>query len=59
MDWLHWIWIGLLAVFAIMMIPQAMRVSKEAPKGSMQDWMGFVVPVLFVVGFIILLIALV
>jgi hypothetical protein len=32
---------------------------KESPKGSASDWMGFIVPIVVIVLFIILLIALV
>ena len=39
--------------------PRAKHMLKNSPKGSMQDWMGFAVPMLAIVGFIALLIAIV
>jgi hypothetical protein len=42
-----------------MILPSAKRMVKESPKGSASDWMGFIVPMLAIVLFIILLITLV
>lgn len=59
MDWLK---IGsalFLVAMIIFLFPRAKHVIENAPKGSMQDWMGYIVPMLVVVLFIILLIALV
>ena len=59
MDWLK---IGS-ALFLIAMIiflfPRAKQVIENTPKGSMKDWMGYIVPMLAVILFIILLITLV
>jgi len=56
MDWLK---IGS-AVFLIAMIvflwPRMKHAVANSPKGTMNDWMGFIVPLAAVVGFIILLI---
>ncbi|MCW9047499.1 MAG: hypothetical protein OQK46_05410 [Gammaproteobacteria bacterium] len=56
MDWLK---IGS-AVFLIAMIvflwPRMKHAVANSPKGSMNDWMGFIVPLAAVIGFIILLI---
>lgn len=59
MDWLK---IGA-AVFLVamffMILPSAKRMVKESPKGSASDWMGFIIPIVAIVLFVILLIALV
>lgn len=56
MDWLK---IGS-AVFLIAMIvflwPRMKHAVTNSPKGTMNDWMGFIVPLAAVIGFIILLI---
>jgi len=56
MDWLK---IGS-AVFLIAMIvfmwPRMKHAVENSPKGTMNDWMGFIVPLAAVIGFIILLI---
>jgi len=56
MDWLK---IGS-AVFLIAMIvflwPRMKHAVANSPKGTMNDWMGFIVPLAAVIGFIILLI---
>jgi len=57
-----WLKIGsalFLVAMIIFLFPRAKHVIENAPKGSMQDWMGYIVPMLVVVLFIILLIALV
>ena len=59
MDWLK---IGsalFLVAMIIFLFPRAKQVIENTPKGSMKDWMGYVVPMLAVVLFIILLITLV
>ncbi len=59
MDWLA---IGSAAFLIGMMVfifPSMKRAVANAPKGSMSDWMGFVIPLAAVVGFIILLIKMV
>jgi hypothetical protein len=59
MDWLKIASAALLVAMFFMILPSAKRMVKESPKGSISDWMGFVVPMAVVVLFIILLIALV
>tara|TARA_Y100000588_G_scaffold344455_1_gene390712 strand:+ start:497 stop:676 length:180 start_codon:yes stop_codon:yes gene_type:complete len=55
MDWMK----ILSAVFFIMMIvyllPRVRQMVKDSPKGSNADWMGFVIPVGAVIGFVVLL----
>ncbi|MDH3634724.1 MAG: hypothetical protein OES20_08450 [Gammaproteobacteria bacterium] len=59
MDWLK---IGsalFLVAMIIFLFPRAKQVIENTPKGSMKDWMGYIVPMLAVILFIILLITLV
>jgi hypothetical protein len=59
MDWLK---IGsalLLIAMLFMVFPRAMQAIKNSPRGSTKDWMGYVVPMVVVVLFVILLITLV
>jgi len=56
MDWLK---IGsalLLVAMIVFMWPRMKHAVANTPKGSMNDWMGFIVPLAAVIGFIILLI---
>ncbi len=59
---LDWVKIGS-ALFMLAMIvylfPRAKHVIENSRKGSMQDWMGYVLPMAAVALFIVLLIALV
>jgi len=56
MDWLK---IGS-AVFLIAMIvfmwPRMKHAIANSPKGNISDWMGYIIPMAAVIGFIILLI---
>ncbi len=59
MDWLK---IGsalFLLAMIIFLFPRAKHVIENSPKGSMQDWMGYIVPMAAVILFVIMLIALV
>jgi hypothetical protein len=42
-----------------LILPSARRMAKNSPKGSVSDWMGFVLPMAVVVLFILVLISLV
>ncbi len=58
------IWMKILsAVLIVMMLvfiwPRARQMLKESPKGSSQDWMSVMIPLAAVIGFVILLMALV
>lgn len=58
------LWMKILsAVLIVMMLvflfPRAKQMMTESPKGSSQDWMSALVPLGLVVGFVILLMALV
>ncbi|MFW2374635.1 MAG: hypothetical protein ACN4GM_16030 [Gammaproteobacteria bacterium] len=59
MDWLQ---IGSALFLGAMMVfifPRMRQAVKNAPKGTAQDWMGFIIPILAVIGFVILLIMMV
>ena len=51
------------AIFLVAMLvfifPRMRHAMKHAPKGTAQDWMGYVVPIIAVIGFVILLILMV
>jgi len=56
MDWMA---IGSAVLIIAMMFfifPSLKHAVKNSPKGSTNDWMGFVIPLAAVIGFIILLI---
>ena len=40
----------------VFIFPRMRHAVKTAPKGSMDDWMGFIIPMAAIIGFIILLI---
>jgi len=59
---MDWTYIGsalFLGAMIIFIFPRMRHAVKNAPKGSMQDWMGFVIPIIAVIGFVILLISMV
>lgn len=59
---MDWIKIGsalFLVAMIIFLFPRAKQVIENTPKGSMKDWMGYIVPMVVVILFIIVLIALV
>ena len=56
MDWIaitSAIFLGAMMVF---IFPRMREAVKNSPKGNMQDWMGYIITLVAVVGFIILLI---
>ncbi len=59
---MDWVKIGsalFMAAMLIYLFPRAKHAIENSPKGSIKDWMGYIVPMAAVVLFIILLIALV
>ena len=59
---MDWVKIGsalFMLAMVIWLFPRAREVIKNSPKGSSQDWMGFMLPIAAVVLFIIVLISLV
>jgi len=59
---MNWVTIGSAALMIGMLVfifPRMRHAMKNSPKGSTQDWMGFVIPLAAVIGFVIFLIAMV
>ena len=59
---MDWVKIGsalFMLAMVIYLFPRAKQTIENSPKGSMQDWMGYILPMLAVVLFIVLLISLV
>jgi len=57
-----WLKIGsalFLVAMIVFLFPRAKHAIENSPKGSMKDWMGYIVPMAAVILFVILLIALV
>lgn len=48
-------WAILLAVMLAVLLPRANQLLKDSPKGSLADWGSFLIPVGFVVLFVLLL----
>lgn len=48
-----------LLAMLIFIFPRMRHAIKNSPKGNMQDWMGFIIPITAVIGFVILLIMMV
>jgi len=59
MDWLKIASAAALIAMFFLILPSARRMAKNSPKGSISDWMGFVIPMVVVVFFILVLISLV
>ncbi len=61
-DTVDWLKIGsalLLIAMFFMILPGARNAAKNSPKGTTKDWMGYIVPMVVVVLFVMLLISLV
>ena len=59
---MNWMAIGSAALLIGMMVfifPSMKNAVANAPKGTMKDWMGYILPLVAVIGFIILLIKMV
>ena len=56
MDWMTIGSVVLIAGMMVFIFPRMRHAVKTAPKGSMDDWMSFIIPMIAIVGFIILLI---
>ncbi len=56
MDWIQiGSALGILAMI-VFLFPRVKQAVKHSPKGTSSDWMGFLIPLAAVIGFIILLI---
>ena len=59
---MDWIQIGsalFLGAMLVFIFPRMRDAVKHAPKGKMSDWMGFIITLAAVIGFIVLLIQMV
>ena len=56
MDWLAIGSAAFLIAMIVFIFPSMKRAVANSPKGTMKDWMGFIIPLAAVIGFIILLI---
>ncbi len=59
MDWLAIGSAALLIGMIVFMFPRMKHAVANSPQGTMKDWMGFIIPLAAVIGFIILLIQMV
>ena len=56
---MDWVKIGsalFLGAMLIFIFPRMRHAIKHSPKGTMQDWMGYIIPILAVIAFVIFLI---
>lgn len=56
MDWMKITSALFLLAMIVFLFPRMRDAVKNSPKGSMNDWMGYLIPLVAVIGFIILLI---
>jgi len=56
MDWMKILSAVFLGIMLVFLIPRAKQMLQNSPKGTSDDWKGFIIPILLVVGFVILLI---
>ena len=59
MDWMKIAYAAIFGMMIIVLFPRAREMVKNSPKGSHRDWMTAVIPLAFVVGFVVLLAVLV
>ena len=59
MDWMQILSALGLGAMLIFIYPRTREAVKHSPKGSMQDWMGFIIPLTAVIGFVALLVMMV
>ena len=59
MDWEKIIYAALLLMMIIFLWPRAKAMLQQSAQETERDWMGFVLPVAAVVGFVVLLMAIV
>jgi hypothetical protein len=59
MDWTKIIWAMLLGAMILFLWPRAKQMLKHSPKAQKGDWQAVLLPLAFVVGFVVLLILMV
>lgn len=58
-SWTKLLWALPLIIMAFLIFPRAQAMMKNSPKAEAGDWQSVIVPILFVIGFVLLLIMLV
>lgn len=56
---MDWVKIGsalFLVAMLVYLFPRMMHAIKNSPKGTMKDWMGYIVPIIAVIAFVVFLI---
>lgn len=56
MDWMKIAWAVLIGMMIIWLLPRAKEMLTNSPKATSDDWRGFILPLLLVVGFVVLLV---
>ena len=56
MDWMKITSALFLLAMIVFLFPRMREAVKNSPKGTMSDWMGYIIPLAAVIGFVILLI---
>ena len=59
MDWLKITSALFLVAMIVYLFPRMKQAIKHSPKGTMNDWMGFIIPIAGVILFVVFLIAMV
>lgn len=56
MDWMKIFSAILIVLMLVYLLPRAKDMVKNSPKGSSNDWVAVLIPLLLVIGFVFLLI---
>ena len=56
MDWLQIGSAALMIGMLVFIFPRARHAMKNSPEGTLKDWMGYLIPLTAVIGFVALLI---
>ena len=59
MDWLKLGSAVFLIAMLIFIFPRMRQAMKNSPKGTAEDWKGFIIPLLGVIGFVVFLVLMV
>jgi hypothetical protein len=55
MDWLKISSAIFMVAMLVFIFPRMRQAMKDSPKGTAQDWKGFIIPLAAVIGFVVLL----
>ena len=59
MDWMNIIWAGALIMMIVFLWPRAKAMMEQSAQETERDWKGAILPLAAVLGFVILLMAMV